>query len=154
MGRRSTSNRRAVAGEAEVVSRKSRASPRGGERRARQFAIEAARLLHERHCSDVLILDVRGRSDVTDYVLLASGTSERQIRAVGQEVEELAEERGLTVLGREEDVRATWVVLDFIDVVVHLFEPATRAHYDLEMMWGDAPRVNWRKRTRRQRAGG
>ena len=50
---------------------------------------------------------------------------------------------GLDRFGSERDDAATWLVLDFIDVMVHLFEPSTRAHYDLEMLWGDAPEVEW-----------
>ncbi len=78
--------------------------------------------------------------------MLASGTSERQIRSVGQEVEDLAKKSGLKRFGRDEDGRASWIVVDFVDAVVHLFEPAARAHYDLEMLWGDAPRVHWQRR--------
>ena len=111
----------------------------------RKFAIEVARLLKDRHCEDVLLLDVHGRNDITDYILIASGTSDRQMRAVAEEIEELAARAGMVRLGADIDAHTTWVVLDFIDLVVHLFDPATRAHYDLEMLWGDAPRVTWRK---------
>ena len=111
----------------------------------RKFAIETARLLKDRHCEDVLLLDVHGRNDITDYILLASGTSDRQMRAVAEEIEQLASQTGMVRLGADIDAHTTWVVLDFIDLVVHLFDPATRAHYDLEMLWGDVPRVTWRK---------
>lgn len=110
-----------------------------------RFAIDAARLLSDSHCEDVIVLDVRGLSDLTDYVLIASGTSDRQIKSVGQDVEDLAKEAGFDRYGRDTDEDNTWLVLDFVDVIVHLFEPATRAHYDLEMMWGDAPQVEWRR---------
>ena len=109
----------------------------------RAFVVEAARLLHWLHCEDVLVLDVRGASDVTDYVLIASGTSQRQILSVVDDVQKLARERGLGVFGKEADDAANWAVLDLVDMVVHVFEPVTRAHYDLEMMWGDAPQVDW-----------
>ncbi len=110
----------------------------------REFVVEAARLLNSLHGEDVLVLDVRGRSDVTDYVLIASGTSGRQILSVVDDVQKLAREQGLGVFGREADGAATWAVLDLVDVIVHVFDPVTRAHYDLEMMWGDAPKVDWR----------
>ena len=109
------------------------------------FAVDAARLLHDRHCEDVLILDVRGLSDLTDLIIIASGTSDRQIKALGDEVEDLAKQSDLARFGREVDAPTTWLVLDFVDVVVHLFDPAARAHYDLEMMWGDAPQVPWQR---------
>lgn len=117
----------------------------------RAFVTEAAQLMHDSHCSDIRIFDVRGKSDLTDYLVIASGTSDRQIRAVSEDVEELAQEHKLARFGREEDAPSKWVVLDFIDVIVHLFEPETRAFYDLEMMWGDAPELTWgRERDRRR----
>lgn len=90
-------------------------------------------------------MDVRGLSEVTDYVMIASGTSDRQIRSVADEVEETAGEHGLSRFGRDADAPSNWIALDFVDLIVHLFEPATRAHYDLEMMWGDAPRIPWKR---------
>lgn len=112
---------------------------------SRQFAIEAARLMNDSHCEDVLVFDVRGLSDVADYVIIASGTSDRQMKSVGDEAEQLTKDYGLSSFGREEDERTTWIVIDFVDVVIHLFEPGTRGHYDLEMLWGDAPKVKWRR---------
>jgi len=115
-----------------------------GHQEVRHLAIDAARLLRDLHCEEVLLFDVRGLSDLTDYVLIATGTSDRQIRSVGQDVERLAKQRGLPRYGCDEDEGTTWLVLDLVDLMVHLFESVTRAHYDLEMMWGDAPRVDWR----------
>lgn len=114
----------------------------------KRFAVQAARLLEDLHFEDVLLLDVRGRSDITDYVLIGTGTSDRQIRSVGHEVERLAQGAGLSRFGRDADQASKWLAMDFVDVVVHLFEPATRAYYDLEMMWGDAPRVRWQRKKR------
>lgn len=111
----------------------------------RQFVIDAARLIEDLRTEDIVIFDVRGLSDVTDYILIGSGTSRRQIKSVGGEVEDLAKKSGLVRYGRDADDDATWLVVDLVDVVVHLFEPVARAHYDLEMMWGDAPRVEWRR---------
>lgn len=112
---------------------------------ARHFAIEAARLLADSHCDDVLIYDVRGQSVLTDYIIIASGTSDVQMRSVGRHVNQLAQTYDLERYGREHDQSRKWIVLDYVEVMVHLFEPATRAHYDLEMMWGDSPRVAWQR---------
>lgn len=122
-------------------------APAGTEREVavRAFNLEVARLLHGLHCEQILLLDVRGLSDLTDYVLIATGTSDRQIKGVAGKVSDLAEEHGLERFGSERDADSTWLVLDFIDTIVHLFEPAARAHYDLEMLWGDAPQVAWRE---------
>jgi len=112
---------------------------------ARGFAVEAARLMADLRCEDVVVFDVRGRSEVTDFIIIASGTSDRQIKSIGRRVAEVAQEFGLDRLGTERDGDAKWLVLDFVEVMVHLFEPVTRAHYDLEMLWGDAPKVRWRR---------
>jgi ribosome-associated protein len=82
---------------------------------------------------------------MTDFLLIASGTSDRQMRSVLQHSEELGEKLGYRAVRSTSDDRATWLLADFVDVIVHLFEPNTRAHYDLEMMWGDSPRVAWER---------
>lgn len=109
------------------------------------FAVEVARLLSDEKCEDVVVLDVRGMSQITDFIVIGSGTSERQMRSVLQHVEELGRERGFPAFRTNTDERSTWLLADFVDLVVHLFEPNTRAHYDLEMLWGDAPRVAWER---------
>jgi len=108
-----------------------------------QFVVEIAQLMADLRCENVTILDVRGLSDLMDYLVIGSGTSERQIKSVADDVEELAEQHQMTRYGKESDEASTWVVVDFVDVVVHLFDPPTRAHYELEMLWGDAPRIDW-----------
>lgn len=122
-----------------------RAALRGGGQQTQQFVVEVARLLNDLHFQDVQVLDVRGLSDVTDYVLIASGTSNRQIRSVSSEVGKLAKSMGQDRFGLDQDEQSTWLVLDFVDAIVHLFDPVTRAHYDLEMMWGDAPLIRWQR---------
>lgn len=127
----------------------------GDPKATRQFAIDVARLIHDDRCEDVLVLDVRNLSQVSDYIVLASGTSDRQLRSVQQHVVELGSELGHPAFGKSTDEGATWMIADFVDVVVHLFEPNTRAYYDLEMLWGDAPRVVWEREgdESRNRAG-
>lgn len=109
----------------------------------RRFAVEAARTLADDKCEDVVCLDVRELSQVADYIVIASGSSDRQMRSSADDVEKLARESGYGIFRRSDDDRATWLVLDCVDVVVHVFEPNTRAHYDLEMLWADAERVEW-----------
>lgn len=109
---------------------------------ARAFALEVAELAQDRRCEDVVCFDVRGRSALTDFVIIATGTSDRQMQTVAREFQELGKATGFQRFGGEEDSATTWVVADFVQVVVHLFEPETRAHYDLEMLWGDAPTLD------------
>ncbi len=113
--------------------------------KAREIAIEAARSLHDDKCLDVLVLDVSGLSQVTDFLVIASGTSSRQMASALDHVVELAREHDMPVFGTSTDNDGEWFLADLVDVVVHVFEPNTRAHYDLEMMWGDAEQVPWKR---------
>jgi ribosome-associated protein len=119
---------------------------------ARDFAIEAARLLHDDKCLEVMVMDVRKLSQVTDYIVLASGTSDRQMRSSIKNVEEMGATRKFTVFRSSSDDRASWLLADFVDVIVHVFEPNMRAHYDLEMLWGDAPRIEWERAVERPKS--
>jgi ribosome-associated protein len=112
---------------------------------ARVFAVEAARTLSDDKCEDVVVLDVSGISPVSDFIVIGSGTSERQMRSVLSHVEDMGQETGFPPFRVSDDERATWLLADFVDVVVHVFEPNTRAHYDLEMLWGDSTRVVWER---------
>jgi ribosome-associated protein len=110
-----------------------------------RFAVELARLAADDKCENIVLLDVRDLSQVTDYIIIATGTSERQMHSVLQHVAELGEGRGFPVFRSSQDDRSTWLLADFVDIVVHLFDANTRAHYDLEMLWGDAPRLEWQR---------
>lgn len=120
-----------------------------------QFAKQAAQLVFDDKCTDVILLDVRGRSALSDFLVLGSGTSDRQMTSTLTHVEELGDKSGFPCFKRSVDDGAKWLLADFVDVVVHLFEPNTRAHYDLEMLWGDAPRIEWERpdQLRRDRTG-
>jgi ribosome-associated protein len=115
---------------------------------AREFACEVARMIRDDKCENVLVLDVQNLSQVTDFIVIGSGTSDRQMKSVLDHVEGLAKDVGYPAFRSTADDGATWLLADFVDVVVHLFEPNTRAHYDLEMLWGDAKRLDWDSRER------
>ena len=111
-----------------------------------------ARLCREfadnKKAENIVILDVRKLSSVTDYFVLASGTSEPHLRAIVDEITgKLREEHGVRPRAVDGTTRAAWVVLDFFDVIVHIMRQDTREHYDLEGLWGDAPRVKPRKKS-------
>jgi ribosome-associated protein len=113
---------------------------------AKLFAIDAARLAADSHCQDIVVLDVRGISPVTDFFVLATGTSARQMRSIAAEIEEMGEPRKFIAYGRNgHEGESNWVLTDFVDVVVHFFNSESRSYYDLEGLWGDAPRVEWSK---------
>lgn len=114
---------------------------------AREFAIEAARLAANTRCHQVNVLDVRGVSPVTDFFVIASGTSARQMRAVADQIEELALPKGQRAMSRSGYEGENWILLDFVDVIVHIFSPEARIYYDLDNLWGDARRVEWQSGT-------
>jgi ribosome-associated protein len=91
---------------------------------------------------NILILDVRDLSSVTDYFVIASGTSEPHLRAIVDEMSDrLREEHGVRPRAVDGTVHGAWVVLDFFDVIVHIMRQEARERYDLESLWGDAARV-------------
>ena len=108
---------------------------------AKAFALAAAKVAAERHCSDITVLDLRGKSPATDYFVIATGTSDRQMRTVADEICEAAREQGLQRFGRAGYEQARWILLDFVDVVIHIFDSEYRDYYDLELLWGDAERL-------------
>jgi len=105
------------------------------------FALAAAKVAAERHCSDITVLDLRGKSPATDYFVIATGTSDRQMRTVADEICEAAREQGLQRFGRAGYEQARWILLDYVDVVIHIFDSEYRDYYDLELLWGDADRL-------------
>ena len=113
-----------------------------GEDKARTLAVEMAAIARASHVEDIAILDLRGASPITDYFLIGTGTSDRQIRAVAEELADHGKQVGQKawrVAGRE---TADWIAMDFVDVVVHLFSREKRQYYDLELIWGGCPRVD------------
>jgi ribosome-associated protein len=110
---------------------------------ARDFALTAAQLADERHCSEIVILDLKGISPATDYFVIVTGTSDRQMRTVADEICEAAKKQGRQRFGRAGYEQARWILLDFIDVVIHIFDSEYRNYYDLELLWGDAHRLKW-----------
>ena len=115
----------------------------GREATSRDLALAAARAASEKQAERTVILDVRDLIVITDYFVIASGSSDRQVKTVSQEVEEALRKLGTKPVRREGEADARWLLLDFIDVVIHVFASEERDFYDLERLWMDAPRVDW-----------
>jgi ribosome-associated protein len=92
---------------------------------------------------DVLIIDLRKLTTLVDFFVIASGTSRRQIHAMADEIDRALGQLGEEKIGIEGYNESHWVLLDYGDIVVHLFDDNTRHYYDLENLWGDAPRIEW-----------
>lgn len=95
--------------------------------------------IDDRKGNGVLVLDLRGLSDASDFFVIASGTSDAHVRGIADGVVQAMAKAGYDVLHVEGLPGGRWVLLDFVDVVVHLFHPETRAFYRLERLWQDAP---------------
>ena len=106
-------------------------------------ARRTAALCQEKLATDVTILDMRGVCDFTDFFVIATGTSDRQVKTIVDEVEKALRERGVKPVRREGETEGRWVLLDYVDVVVHVFAEEERDYYSLERLWSDAPRVDW-----------
>lgn len=102
-------------------------------------ARRAATLLVDHKANDVVLLDLRPVTDMTDFFIVASGTSDTHVRATAGHVIETLEKDGLHVNSVEGLEQGRWVLLDYVDFVVHVFHPSLRAFYQLERLWGDAP---------------
>ena len=110
---------------------------------SRATAVAAAQAAAGKQASDIVILDVRELIVITDYFVIASGETDRQVKTILEEVERAVRDLGEKPVRREGDADSRWVLLDYIDVVVHVFAQEEREYYDLERLWRDAPRLGW-----------
>ncbi|MBI4658441.1 MAG: ribosome silencing factor [Verrucomicrobia bacterium] len=114
---------------------------------SRQLASFCRELADNKKAENIVILDVRKLSSITDYFVIATGTSEPHLRAVVDEIRDTLKEKcALQPRATDGTLQAAWVVLDYFDVIIHIMREDIRAHYDLEGLWGDAPRVRFRKK--------
>lgn len=115
---------------------------------SRKLALRCRELADNKKAEDIVILDVREVSSVTDYFVIASGTSEPHLRAIVDEItDRLREDQQLRPRAIDGALQTAWVVLDYFDVIVHVMRQDLRERYDLETLWGDAPRIRARKRS-------
>ena len=106
---------------------------------ARELAIAAAHAAADKIASDIVLLDVSERLAITDVFVLATGTNERQVEAIVDEVELKLREKGVKPVRREGQRDGRWVLLDFAEIVVHVQHTEERAYYGLERLWRDCP---------------
>src|SRR4030043_2171419 len=99
----------------------------------------------EKKAQAPVLLELKGISSFTDYFLLCSGKSDRQVQAIAQAIGETLKKRGIRPLGQEGMTGGRWILMDYEDVVVHIFLEPMRKFYDLEGLWRDAPRIDPQK---------
>jgi ribosome-associated protein len=110
---------------------------------SKEWAIIAAEAAAEKKAENVMAIDVAELLVVTDYFVIATGRTDIQVRAIADEVEHGLLERGrIKPIGREGADEGKWILLDYGDLVIHVFQPRERAFYRLEKLWGDAPKLS------------
>lgn len=114
--------------------------------KSRAMAVAAARAAAERQAEHIVVLDVRKPITITDYFVIAAASSNRQVRTIAEEIQRALKNLGVRPARREGEAEATWILLDFVDVVVHVFGEKEREFYDLERLWRDAPKIEWEQK--------
>ena len=110
---------------------------------SRDVAIAAARAAADKQATDIVVLDVSKIIVITDHFVICTASTNRQIHSVIDAVEDDLRALGVKPMRREGEAEAGWWLLDYVDVVVHVFGEEERAYYDLERLWSDAPVVRW-----------
>jgi ribosome-associated protein len=116
---------------------------------SKKLALLCRDLADNRKAENIVVLDVKELSSVTDYFVVASGTSEPHLRAITDEItDKLRADHDIRPRAIDGTLQTAWVVLDYFDVIVHVMRADIRAHYNLEGLWGDAKQVRARKKPR------
>jgi len=116
---------------------------------SRQLALRCARIAEDKKASDIAILDMRKLTYFTDYFIICSSDSERQSKAIAEELEHVLKQEGIRRVGAHIEA-GPWILADFGDVVCHIFLREVRSFYDLESLWCEAPSLEFKPRKRRK----
>ena len=104
-------------------------------------ALFCAGLVNDKNADQPVVLELKGTSALADYFIICAGTSDRHVQALASHVELSLKERGFLALGIEGVRSAKWVLLDYDDVIIHVFQESEREFYDLESLWSECPRI-------------
>lgn len=140
MKQRIKSARRSTAASIPPVRDEARSAARSGKD-SQKIALAAAEAGLDKKASEVAIIDVSGKVDYADYLVLMTGHSDRHVAAIAESVDDALGKKGFHSISVEGLPRGEWVLIDFVDVVVHVFQERSRALYDLDGLWMDARRV-------------
>ncbi len=108
-------------------------------------AIQCARIAEDNKSKDILVLDMRGITPIFDFFVIMTGASRRQIHTLAEEVDAYMRTEGEKRLSIQGYQASRWVVQDYGDIVVHVFDQESRGYYGLEDLWADAPRIDWKR---------
>ena len=113
-------------------------------------AILAARCLDGKKASDIIVLEVTALSSIADYFVIATAESKRQIKTCAEHIDETLTKKGIRALHREGMTNLEWVLMDYGDIIVHIFDTESRVHYGLERLWGDAPNIEFKAKPQKR----
>lgn len=138
-----------VTGQREGVITGSRTDEEHKSNTGRERAILCARVAADNRGRDIVVLDMTELVKWVDYLVVGTASSRRQMAAISDAIEAALKPLGETKLGSEGYEQGNWIALDFGDILVHLFNDDKRAYYEIEHLWGDAPRVAWQRESDR-----
>lgn len=118
------------------------------------IARQAVQLAEDMKANDVQVLDLRGVTDMTDFFVIASGTSDTHVRAVAEHIQAGLKTAGVSTTLTEGLTQGRWALLDYTDCVIHVFHPTLRQFYQLERLWGDAKSVSFEAASQRPERSG
>ena len=102
-----------------------------------------AKIADEKKAQDIVVLDISKLTFIAEYFVICTGINERQLQTIADEIKAKLKKRSIQNIGIEGYNEAKWILMDYGDVIVHLFSKEMRSFYDLELLWGDAPKVTW-----------
>ncbi len=124
-----------------ITSPPPKARSQGPSQESQRMALAAAQAALDKKASDVEIIDVTGKVDYADFLVLLTGSSDRHVAALADSVDQALSKLGFNAISSEGLPRGDWVLIDFVDIVVHVFQEQTRSLYDLDGLWMDAKRI-------------
>ncbi|MBU6391853.1 MAG: ribosome silencing factor [Planctomycetota bacterium] len=111
---------------------------------SKEIAILCARIADNKKAEDILIFGVGDLTFIADFFVICSGFNKRQLQSIANDIELKLGSYGIRWIGMEGYTDALWILIDYGDVIVHLFDKDMRQFYDLELLWGDAPKLQWK----------
>jgi len=133
-----------VNGSVSIIQPQDSSAYTPAQQKALDHACLCARVADEYRGGDILVLDMTGVTPIVDFFVLTNGNSRRQMHAIADEVDRVLSEHGSERLGLEGYDGSSWLLQDYGDVVLHVFSPEARGIFDLEHLWADARRIDWR----------